>query len=275
MVHCLMSFFKKAIKSLFSTLGYEISPKSTQKIRVENFQNLVSAYQYQIDRNNSTPCRPGNELRVQALGRLLGTSPAQAFEIISALSVTADIPGDVCEFGVAQGETSALMANEISKSNKALHLFDSFEGLPAPSEKDQLKDDIFALGDIEAYQGEMSCAVDMVKHRLAMIEFPDSRYQIHQGFIEEIIKESRDFPEAVSFAYVDFDFYEPIKIALDFLANTLSVGGKVMIDDYDFFSTGAKTAVDEFVEKMNSEVPKYSIEVADKQLGNFAVISKL
>ena len=36
-----------------------------------------------------------------------------------------------------------------------LHLFDSFEGLPMPTERDQLKDDIFALGSMAAYAGAM------------------------------------------------------------------------------------------------------------------------
>jgi len=220
-------------------------------------------------------CLSGNKFRVESLGRLLGTSPSQAFEIIKALALTTDVPGDVCEFGVAQGETSALIGNEISDSDKNFHLFDSFEGLPAPTAKDQLKDDIFALGNMAAYKGEMSCPAEMVIERLALVQFPRCRYHIHQGYIEDLISDLHDFPDAVSFAYVDFDFYEPIKLVLGYLATHLSVGGKIMVDDYDFFSTGAKTAVDEFITEMNLTKPRFSIEVADKQLGNFAMISKL
>ena len=113
-----------------------------------------------------------------------------------------------------------------------------------------------------------------MKQRLALIKFPNTRFYIHQGFIENLVAEQQDFPEVISFAYVDFDFYEPIKIALEFLENTLSVGGKIIIDDYDFFSTGAKTAVDEFMEKMNSVGKNFSIKIADKQLGHFAIISR-
>ena len=81
--------------------------------------------------------------------------------------------GDVCEFCVAQGETSALIANEISGClEKILHLFDSFEGLPKPSDKDKLKDDIFALGNIDKYAGTMKCPEAMVLSRLAAISFP-------------------------------------------------------------------------------------------------------
>lgn len=158
-----------------------------------------------------------------------------------ALGHIENLPGDVCEFGVAQGETSALIASEISNSSKVLHLFDSFAGLPAPTDKDQLKDDIFSLGSMDAYQGEMSCPLDMVKGRLAMIGFPESKYQIYQSFIEELVKTKNGFPEMVSFAYVDFDFYEPIKIALEYLITSLSKGGVIMVDYYNFFSTGAKS----------------------------------
>ena len=74
--------------------------------------------------------------------------------------------GDICEFGVAQGTTSALMSNEIKGlKERNLWLFDSFEGLPMPTEKDQLKDDIFSLGSIEAYKGTMACGIDQVSRK--------------------------------------------------------------------------------------------------------------
>lgn len=114
-----------------------------------------------------------------------------------------------------------------------------------------------------------------MKQRLAKINFPGTRYFIHKGFIEQLIEKQHGFPKSVSFAYVDFDLYEPIKIALEYLESSLSPGGKIMVDDYDFFSTGAKTAVDEFMEKVNSVEQKYTIEIADQQLGHFAMISKL
>ncbi len=115
--------------------------------------------------------------------------------------------GDVCEFGVAQGETSALIANEILHSSKMLHLFDSFEGLPKPTDKDRLKDDIFSLGKMEAYTGKMSCSEDMVLARLRAIDFPQDRFCIHKGFVEKILMSHNKshLPNRISFAYVDLD----------------------------------------------------------------------
>ena len=76
---------------------------------------------------------------------LKGTSLVEGLNITNSLLEVLSLEGDVCEFGVAQGKTSKLIAHFIKDTNKKLFLFDSFKGLPKPSEKDELKDDIFNL----------------------------------------------------------------------------------------------------------------------------------
>ena len=56
-------------------------------------------------------------------------------------------------------------------------------------------------------------------------------------------------PNKVCFAYLDFDFYEPTLAGLRFLDDKLEIGGHILVDDYGFFSSGAKTAVDEFTKE--------------------------
>lgn len=186
--------------------------------------------------------------RVELLTKLLGTGIPEAMYVLSELHAAIGEPGDVCEFGVAQGATSALLANEIRATDKKLQLYDSFAGLPKPSTKDALKDDIFRLGSIERYEGEMRCDAQEVRHRLAQIAFSPERYAIHPGWIQDTLREGKG-PDTICFAYVDFDFYEPIIYTLDYLDRHLSPNGRIVVDDYDFFSTGAKTAVDEFVQR--------------------------
>ncbi len=84
-----------------------------------------------------------------------------------------------------------------------------------------------------------------------MINFPSQRYVIHEGYFENLIAEKRNFPERVAFAYVDFDLYEVIKLVLDYLDIVTSPGAVLVVDDYNFFSTGTKTAVDEFCAEQN------------------------
>jgi len=213
------------------------------------------------------PAKPG---RPELLAKLLGTGISEATYILAELHAALGKPGDVCEFGVAQGATSALLANEIRDTGKQLWLYDSFAGLPKPSPKDELKDDIFGLGSMARYEGEMRCDRTEVETRLAQIGFPPERYAIRAGFVHDTLREDNG-PATVCFAYIDFDFYEPIAHALDYLDRHLSPGGRIVVDDYDFFSTGAKTAVDEFVARHGA---RYEFALPVPFAGNFSLLRR-
>ena len=193
---------------------------------------------------------------------------------MDCLSHTSQIEGDICEFGVAQGEISALIAGEILETKKHLHLFDSFEGLPPPTAKDTLKDDIFSLGSMEAYTGRMANHETLVRKRLEAVRFPEGRVHVHRGFFEDLVSARAGFPSRVSFAYVDFDFYAPIKLALGFLDEVTEAGAMVVVDDYDYFSTGVKSAVDEFVDERRSAGGEYELVVPDTVYGHFAILKR-
>ena len=267
-----MGILKNLLNTALASLGYELIPFGS-RVSYTNFLNVVKAYEQRLNEQDKR-IYP-NDTRPKLLSQLQGTPPSEAYFIIQALAKCESIDGDACEFGVAQGETSALIANEISSFNqKRLHLFDSFEGLPKPSEKDHLKHDIFSLGSMEAYEGTMSCSENMVRSRLAGISFPQHRYLIHRGFIEDVINIDDNLPKQVCFAYVDFDFYNPIKMTLEFLHLRTPTGAIIIVDDYDFFSSGAKTAVDEFINEKNSVKESYDFVVPDKCYGHFAILTK-
>lgn len=261
---------KQLIKKIIQKKGYKLAPIGEDNT-IKNLQTLSELIS--VSRNSILPDIPlnNNEQRLNLLNSLIGTNPTEGLYIVDAIAKVSKIDGDVCEFGVAQGATSVLIANEIRDTTKIFWLFDSFKGLPKPTEKDELCDDIFNLGDINAYEGSMAYDVFVVKERLKTIDFPGKKVQIVSGFIEDTIK-FKTLPETVSFAYVDFDFYEPILIALNFLHNVLSVNGIIIVDDYDFFSTGAKIATDEFIAQHHHQ---YEILVPQKELGHFAVIKKI
>src|SRR5690242_3305160 len=79
---------------------------------------------------------PRTERRVELLSELQGTSISEAMWILGCLHRSLSLAGDICEFGVAGGTTSALLANEIRTTTRTLWLFDSFKGLPQPTDKD-------------------------------------------------------------------------------------------------------------------------------------------
>ena len=278
-----MKLVVKIINKILSALRNTSNKRESEKklgeisqVRLEVFSNLAASYELLLNQISITKAKINpDRTRIILLSRLLGTPPSEAYFIIQALAQVDLLDGDICEFGVAQGETSALIANEIfSRKEKILHLFDSFEGLPKPTKKDKLKDDIFKLGDIYAYEGKMACPEEMVISRMNSINFPSSRYVLHRGFIEKTINTDTQMPKRVSFAYVDFDFYEPIKITLNFLQRVTTSGSVIIIDDYDFFSTGVKTATDEFLKELNSGEKVFDLFVPDKLYGCFAILTR-
>ncbi|ACB77227.1 TylF/MycF/NovP-related O-methyltransferase [Opitutus terrae] len=216
------------------------------------------------------PQLPDCSGRAELLAKLLGTGISEASYVLAELHAAMGDDGDVCEFGVAQGATSALLANELRATSKLLWLYDSFTGLPKPSSKDQLKDDIFGLGSIERYAGEMRCDAEEVLTRLAQIGIAPERYRVRAGMVNETLREENG-PAKVCFAYVDFDFYEPIAHALAYLDRHLSANGRIVVDDYDFFSTGAKTAVDEFIEQTQG---RFQLTLPHAFAGKFCMLQR-
>ena len=49
----------------------------------------------------------------------------------------------------------------------------------------------------------------------------------------------------------------------------------IIVDDYDFFSTGSKTAVDEFIEEKNSTETIYKCFVPNTQYGHFIILTRI
>lgn len=274
-MNSIKNFFSGMLGRQLYKRGYVMLPLEDFKLQGRagnNFGNLCRAYEERL-REGGCPM-PACKRRPELLARQMGTPPSEAYSIVEGLSRTSLIEGDVCEFGVAQGETSALIASEILETKKRLHLFDSFEGLPPPTAKDALKDDIFSLGSIEAYTGRMANPETLVRGRLGAVAFPESRVQIHRGFFEDLAAARADFPTRVSFAYVDFDFYAPVKLALGFLDEVTSAGAIVIVDDYDYFSTGVKSAVDEFLNERRSAGRDYELHVPNTVYGHYAVLKR-
>jgi O-methyltransferase len=218
------------------------------------------------------PNLPKREGREILLNDLIGTTISEAIYILQFLHEALRVPGDICEFGVAQGATSRLLAAEIMPlAGRTLWLFDSFEGLPPPTPEDRLIDDIFELGSMDLYRGQMASPEDLVLEKLAGIKFPRARTKLKKGWIRDTSK-SGELPKQVAFAYVDFDLYEPIKDGLAFVDPLMPVGGRIVVDDYGFFSEGAQLAVDQFVEQAGG---RYEFSLPLPFAGHFCLLRKV
>ncbi len=262
---------KKNIKIILNIIlnrfGFQTIPMYELKYINEKHQEAVNEYVCYLRETIFKDIKEDLQ-RNKLLTKLYGTTVGEAMYIIDCLNKTSDITGEVCEFGVANGSTSVLIANEIKSTNKKLWLYDSFQGLSKPTKEDVLINDIFNLGAMVNYESTMSYPDSYVRSKLTSINFPKRRTRIITGFIDKTIYLS--LPKKVAFAYIDFDLYEPTMITLDRLDRVLSKGSFVVVDDYDYFSSGVKIAVDKFVKKHR----KYKLIMPKKFAGKFCILHK-
>ena len=122
-----MQYLIKKIKKIISYYA---------SIKNKNDQNFDEIIEHEL--NNIFLKQPyNNKLTIDETKKLLkelrvGTSLVEGLNIVNSLVKTSDIEGDVCEFGVAQGKTSKLIASLIKKNNKKLYLFDFFFWITKP-----------------------------------------------------------------------------------------------------------------------------------------------
>jgi O-methyltransferase len=145
-----------------------------------------------------------------------------------------NVSGAIVECGVLDGGTAALMA--LYTRNREVHLFDSWEGLPASSNEDDEHDAMWAGQDVGSPRRVLSV--------MGKLGIDRARLHFHKGWFSET------FPKAdidtISLLHVDGDFYESVALTLKTWAPKVSQGGYIQIDDYSAF-VGCKKAVDEFL----------------------------
>lgn len=268
MLRRLNYLLKKIINIMLAKLGYKIISVNTE----DNFSTLIKQTELLFRENNIFNLDHNNR-RPSLLMKMQGTNIYQGLNIIGYLNRCLPIEGDVCEFGVAQGATSALIANEIMDTAKNLWLFDTFEGLPQPSPKDVLIDDIYNLGNIQKYEGRMFESADNVISRMKNISFGMDKVKIIKGIFDDDLLKRVNLPEKICFAYIDFDFYDGTINALEFLNSRLVDQGVILIDDYKYFSSGVETAVTEFLNKYKG---RYRFDLPEKDCwGHFCILTKV
>ena len=155
--------------------------------------------------------------------------------------VSRDIQGDLVECGSAQGGSAALMALTLSrlKLRRRLWLFDTFEGLPAPSSQDP----DFELANL--FTGTCVGTLDEVRGLFQSLNLADD-VEFVKGLFQETLPLAQSSRIAV--LHIDGDWYESVKVCLDFLYDKVVPGGVIQFDDYGYWQ-GARKAVDEFLEQ--------------------------
>jgi O-methyltransferase len=167
--------------------------------------------------------------------------------------VARGVPGAFVECGVWRGGSVLAMLltlQELGVDDRDVHLFDTFEGMTAPTEHDGAP----ALEPWAEAQrrGERAWAglfgEDVFDERSvrATVEgsgYPAERIHMVKGAVETTLPGAA--PERIALLRLDTDWYESTRHELVHLYPRLVEGGVLIIDDYGHWE-GARRAVDEY-----------------------------
>src|SRR3990167_626468 len=165
------------------------------------------------------------------------------------------VPGEYLEFGVALGGSAIILAKDALNNDRAFHGFDVFSTIPPPASKNDDDSSRERYQDIasgrakgingDRYYGYEDDLLQKVKSSMARFGVPvdGKRIQLHQGLFEDTWPKVTI--DKIAFAQIDCDWYDPVAYCLNGIANKMSSGGVVLIDDYNDYK-GARCAVDEF-----------------------------
>ena len=162
-----------------------------------------------------------------------------------------DIPGAIVECGVWRGGSMHVVARTllaIEDTTRDLFLFDTFDGMTEPTEKD-LTYGGTPVAELLRTQPRTAriwavASLEDVQQGFEDIPYPRDRIHYVRGPVESTLPGQA--PDRIAILRLDTDWYESTKHELVSLYDRLSSGGILIIDDYGTFQ-GSRQAVDEFV----------------------------
>jgi len=172
---------------------------------------------------------------------LLGDN--EGYQLFMAVKSTGKIEGEIAEVGSYRGGSSKIICE--AKGTRPLHLFDTFEGLPALSPMDAAD---------QFRKGQFSASVDDVKNYLK--NYPSVHF--YKGLFPATADPIKN--KKFSFVHLDVDLYEATLSSIRFFYPRMNKGGVMLSHDY-ISAPGVRKAFDEFFE----DKPEPIIEMSGSQ----------
>ncbi len=183
------------------------------------------------------------------------TTIERTFSVFKAVEyiVKHNIAGDFVECGVWRGGSSMMIAKTLlhfGVSNRKIFLYDTYEGMSAPTDRDRDLDDDPA--DVQLSRavkknkaGGVWCYADLedVQENLFSTGYPKTQLHFIKGKVEDTLPNT--LPEKVALLRLDTDWYESTYHELVHLFPLLVKAGVLIVDDYGHWR-GSRDAVDQY-----------------------------
>lgn len=235
-------YVKNITHKAFLKLGYEVrrTDYAYRNLPVELSDEDKCNIRYIVD----------HQLTMTSVQRLVNTLKTCKYVVAN------NIPGDFVECGVWRGG-HAILAKRVFEglgSDRKVWMFDTFEGMTAPTTLDikinakqdasvkynqSLKDDHCDWAYASFHEVKDNCQKSGID--MAGLEFV-------QGDVCQTLKNEERLPDQICALRLDTDWYESTKMELEVLYPRISSLGALIIDDYGEWH-GARKAVDEYFSK--------------------------
>lgn len=190
------------------------------------------------------------------------TSAERIYGLIEAVKYISKygIEGDIVECGVWKGGSMMAIAEtlkQVNDTNRKLYLYDTFAGMPPPTEADKDFNNVDAGKRLNEEKDKENSliwawsALPEVKNAMAQTGYNESLVNYIEGKVEDTIPKT--IPSTIALLRLDTDWYESTKHELEHLFPRLSKNGVLIIDDYGFWK-GSRKAVDEYFAKLKMPV---------------------
>lgn len=171
-----------------------------------------------------------------------------------------EVPGVFAECGVWLGGSVMAMLLQLKKlgvDNRDILLYDTFEGMTAPTEHDSSGFDGHAqtIWDLSKAAGQRAWDgwfkpevfnLDKVRELLLTTGYPAKRLHFIKGKVEDTLPSQA--PEQIALLRLDTDWYESTRQELVHLWPRVVQSGVMIVDDYGHWD-GCRKAVDEYFGK--------------------------
>lgn len=182
------------------------------------------------------------------------TGHEKVFDLYQAVQYVTqhDIPGGIVECGVWRGGSMLTVAHTLELlgvRDRELYLFDTYEGMTEPTERDvqisnqKTAGERLATAEKSAWVWAIASLAD-VQEGFKQVNYPADRLHFVEGDVEKTVPGGA--PDPIAILRLDTDWYASTKHELHTLYHRLSPGGVLIIDDYGTWQ-GSKDATDEFL----------------------------
>ncbi|MFS8907272.1 TylF/MycF/NovP-related O-methyltransferase [Synechococcus sp. OH2] len=172
-----------------------------------------------------------------------------------------DIPGNFVECGVYKGGSSALLAwviKNYSRRPRKVYAFDTFSGMPQPTEVDRDYRGVFA-NDTSYGAGALGAPIS---ENLEVISKELGVWDLIvpvQGLFADTLPAYRDQVGEIAFLHADADWYQSTMDIFQNLYEQVNSQGFIQIDDYGHWQ-GCREAVHDFEREIGAFFRLHSID---------------